>query len=220
MEIQDSIQKERIDEIKEVHLLIKDQIERRLCDFAGIWKGGSSQEVLEELLFCILTPQSNAHRCWDIITDLRGGGVIMTIGREELSEALGKGARFKNNKSRYFIEARERFTNTDIRERLGGFSDPCQAREWLVTNIKGIGYKEASHFLRNIGWGGDLAILDRHILKNLVLCGAIGEMPKSINAKRYCEIESKMRAFSKLIGVPMDHLDLVFWYLEKGEIFK
>jgi len=38
--------------------------------------------------------------------------------------------------------------------------------EWLVKNLTGLGYKEAGHFLRNIG-SGKIAILDRHILRNL-----------------------------------------------------
>jgi len=221
MEFQNDARKDCLSDIKAVHSLIKGQIDERLEEFKDIWDSGTAEDVLVELLFCILTPQSNAHRCWDIMTELRTRGVVFTIGREELAKALEKGARFKNNKARYFIEARELFSkDLDIREHLSGFKDPCLARAWLVENIKGIGFKEASHFLRNIGWGGDLAILDRHILKNLVELGALEGMSKSIGPKRYCEIESRMREFSQRIGIPMDHLDLLLWYREKGEIFK
>ncbi|GAJ17855.1 unnamed protein product, partial [marine sediment metagenome] len=30
--------------------------------------------------------------------------------------------------------------------------DEIKLREWVVKNFKGLGYKEASHFLRNIGY--------------------------------------------------------------------
>jgi len=80
--------------------------------------------------------------------------------------------------------------------------------------------KEASHFLRNIGLGKDLAILDRHILKNLKEYGVINEIPKSITKKVYIAIEDKMREFSKRINIPMDELDLLFWSKETGIIFK
>lgn len=93
-------------------------------------------------------------------------------------------------------------------------------REWLVQNIKGIGYKEASHFLRNIGFGENIAILDRHILKNLRLLGVIEEIPESIRRVKYLQIEKDMAGFARKIDIPISHLDLLFWYKETGEIFK
>jgi len=93
------------------------------------------------------------------------------------------------------------------------------AREWLVENVKGYGFKEASHFLRNIGYR-ELAILDRHILKYLVEFGVIEKVPKSLTKKNYMEIEEKFKQFSGRVGIPMDELDLLFWSLETGEIFK
>ena len=84
----------------------------------------------------------------------------------------------------------------------------------------GLGYKEASHFLRNIGLGEDLAILDRHILKNLVLLGVIDEVPSSLSRKTYLDIERRMTEFSKRLGINMGQLDLLLWYKEAGEVFK
>ncbi|MCP8310628.1 MAG: hypothetical protein L6N94_03925, partial [Candidatus Methylarchaceae archaeon HK01M] len=87
-------------------------------------------------------------------------------------------------------------------------------------NVMGMGMKEASHFLRNIGLGEGLAILDRHILKNLRDYDVINQIPKSITKKVYIDIEDKMREFSKRIDIPMDELDLLFWSEETGMIFK
>jgi len=89
-----------------------------------------------------------------------------------------------------------------------------------VQNVKGIGYKEASHFLRNIGFEQNLAILDRHIVRNLQFVGVIKEIPGSLSKGRYFEIEKRMMEFSKAVQIPMSHLDLVLWYKETGEIFK
>ena len=84
-----------------------------------------------------------------------------------------------------------------------------------------MGYKEASHFLRNIGFADDLAILDRHILKNLKIFGIIEEIPKSLSKKKYLEIEKAMKKFAiEKVKVPVAHLDFLFWYLFNGEIFK
>ena len=74
--------------------------------------------------------------------------------------------------------------------------------------------------MRNLGMGRDLAILDRHILKNLLAFGVINEIPSSMTRKKYLEIEERMSIFSSDEGIPMDHLDLLFWYMEAGEIFK
>ena len=89
-----------------------------------------------------------------------------------------------------------------------------------IKNIKGIGFKEASHFLRNVGFYKDISILDRHILRNLVYLGVIDEIPKSLTGKKYLEIEEKMKKESDKLGIDMEYLDLVLWYKEAGEIFK
>ncbi len=80
--------------------------------------------------------------------------------------------------------------------------------------------KEASHFLRNMGFGEELAILDRHIVRNLLRYGAINQMPKNLGKKNYLLIEEKTLQFSKRIKIPLAELDLLFWSKETGKIFK
>ena len=102
-------------------------------------------------------------------------------------------------------------------------SEPVPAaelRDWLVQNVLGLGYKEASHFLRNIGKNNGLAILDRHILRNLHRLGLIRSIPKSLSRKQYVEIENRFTKFANTIGITLDELDLVFWSMETGEIRK
>ena len=89
-----------------------------------------------------------------------------------------------------------------------------------MKNVNGLGYKETSHFLRNIGLGKNFAILDRHILKNLKRYGVIKSIPKTLTRKKYLEIERKMKKFSEKIKIPLAELDLLFWSEETGEIFK
>ncbi len=80
--------------------------------------------------------------------------------------------------------------------------------------------KEASHFLRNIGLGDNLAILDRHILKNLVILGVIKEIPKTISAKKYEEIENLLLVFSDYCKIKPFYLDFILWHREANDIFK
>ena len=131
--------------------------------------------------------------------------------------------RFKNKKAEYIVEARKLFSSKGrifIKSKIKRFSNVYTAREWLVRNAKGIGYKEASHFLRNIGSGENFAILDRHILKNLKSLGVIQKIPDSLSRSRYYNIERRMKKFSEKINIPMSHLDLLMWYKETGEVFK
>ena len=90
----------------------------------------------------------------------------------------------------------------------------------MVKEVNGFGYKEASHFLRNIGFYEDVAILDRHILRNIVRFGIIKEIPKTINKKTYIEIEDKMKNYCKKHKINFAELDLIFWSNETGEVFK
>ena len=209
-------------DIKNIYLQIKDDIEQRLIDFAGIWENGTEYDLYSELVFCLLTPQAKAKGCWDTVINLQNKNLLIKGGKDQLTDKLNC-VRFKNNKAINILEARKLFIKNgkvSIRSKLEKFNNTYDKREWLVENIRGMGYKEASHFLRNIGFGERLAILDRHILKNLKLLGVIEDVPNSMSKMKYLEIEKKMKRFSKRIEVPMDHLDLVLWYKETGEIFK
>jgi len=106
-----------------------------------------------------------------------------------------------------------------IKEIIGRIGGAKQAREWLVKNVKGIGYKEASHFLRNVGFD-NLAILDRHVLSVLHEYGLIDEVPRSLTCGRYLEIEEKLVELSEKLGLTLGELDLYLWYLKTGEVLK
>ena len=112
-----------------------------------------------------------------------------------------------------------RKTSSNVKDVLNT-KDAFKTREWLVKNIKGLGYKEASHFLRNIGYGRDIAILDTHILKTLKKLGIIRKIPPYISKRNYCKIEDRMRRFARKKGIPLEELDLLLWSSETGFIFK
>ncbi len=208
-----------VQELMDIYSPVKGQIETRLGEFRHIWEEASDEELFRELVFCLLTPQSKAKTCWKAVQRLDRKCMIATGEPSEVSEEL-VGVRFNKRKAEYICRARSMFCERSLRATLAGFGSSAAAREWLVENVKGLGYKEASHFLRNIGLGEDLAILDRHILKNLALLGVIVEVPSSPTKRTYLEIEKKMAAFSKKAGIPMGQLDLLLWYKEAGEVFK
>ncbi|MCL2485394.1 MAG: N-glycosylase/DNA lyase [Endomicrobia bacterium] len=211
-----------VEGLKKYWKSIKPLIEQREKHFADVWKNGSEEEIFAELVFCLFTPQSKAVSCWAAVNNLADKNMIFKASADEIAKTIS-GVRFHSNKSRFVIGARALFTAGNkmrIKEKLASFNDIYELREWIIKNIKGIGYKEAGHFLRNIGIGKDLAILDRHILKNLKVLGAIKEIPKTLTPKIYKEIESQMMDFCKKIKIPMSHMDMVLWCKESGGIFK
>jgi len=208
-----------VEELMQLYNPVKPQIEARLMDFRHIWETASDEDLFRELVFCLLTPQSKAKTCWKAVQRLDQKCMMAEAMPAQISEEL-VGVRFNLRKGEYICLARNMFSSRSLRAMLAEFAGPTAARVWLVENVKGLGYKEASHFLRNIGLGEDLAILDRHILKNLSLLGVIKEVPSSPTKKMYLEIERKMTAFSKEAKIPMGHLDLLLWYKEAGEVFK
>jgi len=208
--------------INEIYSEIKDKTEKRIQEFENIFQNGNDEKIFTELVFCLLTPQSKAKTCWSAVLDLQKKNLIFSDRKDEISKVINS-VRFKNNKAGYIIEARKKFfvnNSSGIKNIIKNFSDNFKRREWFAENVKGIGYKEASHFLRNIGFGKDIAILDRHILKNLKLFHVIDEVPKTITSAVYFEFEKKMSDFSKKINIPLEHLDFVFWFKEAKEVFK
>lgn len=211
------------DELKEIYDDIKGDIEARLDYFRSVWNNGDNKSIHMELSFCILTPQSKALNAWAAIEKLDENKLLWSGEKEEISEHLNT-VRFKNNKADNLVRLRNQMTNENgeiiTKDFFEGIKKVEDKREWIVKNIRGMSFKEASHFLRNVGFGDDLAILDRHILRNMEKLGVIKEIPKTITPKKYKEMEVKLRKYTKKVEIPMDHMDLLLWYKEAGEIFK
>ena len=192
----------------------KNKIRARLAEFAEV----SSEEYFYELAYCLLTPQSSAVNAEKAITALKTENYLDTeVDAASILYKKQHYIRFHNTKGKHLRELKTRFD--DVRQHLCSGSTGAVLREWLVKNVKGLGWKEASHFLRNIGHR-DLAILDRHILKNLKKHNVIRAVPKSLTAKRYFTIERKFMQFAAEVRVSMDELDLLFWSNETGEVLK
>lgn len=219
--------------------LKKDRIEKRLNEFKTFHKEGKSwffedgnmilkkvdsnqdQIIFEELTFCLLTANTSAVMGMKGVDSLRP--ILMNGNIKELSNALVKsGYRFPNKRAEYIFEARQKLKdeiNLELKNHIESFSNVKDAREYYAENIKGLGNKEASHFLRNVGYFS-VTILDKHILRCLHEFGVIEEIPKSLTKKKYLEIEDKFISFSKEIGIDMDEMDLLLWSRKNGKIMK
>lgn len=197
-------------------------IEARLEEFRRTGREGD-ERLFEELCFCLIAIQSKARTSDAAVAALRKAELLWSGGPEEIAEFLRHRTRFHNHKASYIVRAREQFFSDGGRaftKMLDSFPSSKEARGWLAREVDGFGLKEASHFLRNTGRGEDLAILDRHILRNLIRHGVLRRLPRTLTPRRYLDIERRIERFSKEIGIPMAAIDLVFWSRETGEIFK
>ncbi len=205
----------KIRSLKELHKERKNAIQVRLNDFARV----PPSDYFYELAYCLMTPQSSAINADYVVAILRSQRFLETgFDPEEILRGKDHYIRFHKNKSKYLLAIR--LSLDVVLSALKNSNSGEPLREWLVANVKGLGYKEATHFLRNIGRNDGLAILDRHILRNLQRHGAIRSIPASLTRKRYLSIEQRFKLFAETIGIPLDELDLLFWSMETGEIRK
>lgn len=206
------------DLIKKINSLkktdVKKKIDRKISVFSKI-KNKSNKEIFKELSFCVLTANYNAKKAIEIQKKIGSG--FITLSQKQLAESLKKlGYRYPNIRSEYIVYNRQYID--DLKKVLKNFKG-LALRDWFVENIKGLSYKESSHFLRNIGYN-DYAIIDFHIVDVLIEYGYLKEKPKSLNRQRYLEIENILEKISKKVNLSQGELDFYLWYLETGTILK
>ena len=191
-------------------------IENRMREFEELGKKDSA-ELFKELCFCLLTANFSAHGGIKIQTALGDGFFLLT--EEELAKKLAElGHRFPNARAKFIFEARK--YKDSIKEIFSRINNELLMREWLVNNIKGLGFKESSHFLRNIGYK-NVAIIDFHIV-DLLVKNSLIEAPKnkSLTKNKYLEIENILKEIAKNSNTNLGELDLYLWYKETGKILK
>lgn len=185
---------------------IKNQVDIKLQEFKD------QDDKFSELCFCLMTAGFRADRSIKIQQEIGSG--FNTLSKKELSKELRKlGHRFPNNRANYICAAR----NVDLKK-IQDIPNDQEIREQLIKQVKGLGYKEASHFLRNIGYD-DFAIIDFHII-DLLVRNEIIDKPKILTPKKYLEIEDILRKLAKKANMTLSELDLYLWYMETGKIWK
>jgi N-glycosylase/DNA lyase len=210
-------------ELKNLYLNIKNDIDKRLDEFSSLWQKGSNKKIFCEMCFCMCTPQNNAQKAWGAVLQLEKQDKLFNSLASEISKTLKEeGVRFHNNKAAYIAANRDIYypDTKKIIKNLIADNVMVDVRNHLSKTTKGWGLKEASHFLRNIGFGAEICILDRHIMRQLVSYKVLKAVPKSLTKQTYLSIEHDMISFAKSESIPVDALDLLFWYKAKGELFK
>lgn len=213
-----------IESLHVAHAARRKEIRARLLEFHQVWRTASDARLWEEMVYCIFTAGASAKMGLRSVEAIRP--LLARGEQQEMTTALiAAGAhRFPNSRPGYVVITRDYLQDSfsmRLRERLRSLRDPLERRDWLATEprIKGLGYKEASHYLRNIGFKG-YSILDKHILRCLAELGVIDSPRPPTNRNRYLETEAAMRQFAADVGIDFDELDLVLWSMKTGEILK
>lgn len=183
-------------------------------EFEEAGKSGK-ESLFGELCFCLMTANFNAERAIKIQDEVGDGFLTYNSGKMA-GELKRLGHRYPNARAGYIIDARK---HADALEKTCGcFETERELRDWIVQNVTGLGMKEASHFMRNIGFT-DVAIIDFHIIDLLEREG-LAERPKTVTKNRYLEIEDVLRRIGRQAGMNLAELDLYLWYIETGKILK
>ena len=200
-------------ELLELYELKKEEIRNRLLEFKQAFQEADDLQIFHELSFCILSSGVGpkiAGQCMSAI-----GEKLVDGEKDELLGRIGAIHKYAENASRYIVFTREYLEEEHgflLKSLVSSFENRVERRDFFAKNpgIKGLGYMQASHFLRNLGFSG-YAILDRNNLASLSELGIIGEMKYPLTKKRYLETESLMREASHELGISLDEFDLLLW---------
>ena len=200
-------------ELLELYELRGEEIRNRLLEFKETFQKADDLQIFHELSFCILSSGVGpkiAGQC------MRAIGEKLADGEED--ELLGRIQtihKYAENASRYIVFTREYLKEEHgflLKSLVSSFEDRVERRDFFAKNpgIKGLGYMQASHFLRNLGFSG-YAILDRNNLASLSELGIIGETKYPLTKRRYLETESLMTEAAHELGISPDEFDLLLW---------
>lgn len=195
----------------------------------------SDKKLLGELLLCIISSQEKYEVALSITRELvssnllrkptsaREFKLIQTQVRRVFSNPVkftyrGKShcrrLRFNNKKYSYVISALRAFhmDGLDIAKLIRRNSCARTTRLELIKCISGLGPKQASMYLRNIGYHNEFAVLDKHILDYMQLMGLITNHNGSVpNIRTYERLETLFKEYAEGYCVGIYHLDLAIW---------
>lgn len=217
-----------LEDIRKHYRERREEIQNRLEEFESL-RNADDRRLFKEFVFVILTSQTDAKKSWKAANKLDENKLLIDGSKEQVAEVLqNHEIQYEENKASYIVENRKKLSQPTLDDPSGDIKlsqkiDPGNldaTREWLVENMKGVGWKAASHFLRNIGYGNSFAIISSHILRNLQQLGAVETLDPPSSKEEYIELEEKMQQLASKVEVDIKALDLVLWSMETGEIFK
>lgn len=208
-----------------------EQAIRDVCSILDEWPSVSWQkhredDLWKELVFCILGSRVRFEVVHAAIERMDGMCLLSQPLRntcfdqyeEDTVVALSGGYPFYRVRANQIRRAAEHLYTSrgSILKLLDGTSDVRSARRVLVAEVAGLGPKQASLFLRNIGYAKHIAILDVHVLTYLNRVGLTDTLLKSVSTlSQYEVLEDSFIEHAYAFGYSPDQFDLAVWIVMK-----
>jgi len=133
--------------------------------------------------------------------------------------------RFPNSRARNIVNAAKTlYSHARKNSGLSGILEKScserEARDFLAKNITGIGLKQASHFLRNIGYSNSLAIIDTHViafLRELEVESMSKRRIKTITPEIYMRLEETLQDLCDRLDLNLSIFDMAIWHYMRGK---
>lgn len=161
----------------------------------------TEEDIFYHFCFAILVPQTTHKNTMSVVKELKEKNFFNEDIREADLKKIVKSTRFFNNKTRYLLILKQNWNW--IYEITIALYDRDVLREFLVTEVHGLGMKAASHLMRNLGYE-EVAIIDTHILKHYGF-----NQPKS--AKEYIKLEALIEVDAARHDMSVGALDAYLW---------
>nr|WP_240900225.1 N-glycosylase/DNA lyase [Sulfuracidifex metallicus] len=172
---------------------------------------------IREFLLCQLTSNSSFVSAYSSL--MCAWDFLLKGSYSEVAKSLKRcGYRFYNLKAKFIVNNREFLPKLKEIVKPIADADQLMARDLIANKFLGFGYKEASHFLRNVGYM-DLAIVDRHVISFLRKEGTPINF-KTLTRNKYLTVEAILRSISNTLNIELGILDLFIWFEETNTVLK
>jgi N-glycosylase/DNA lyase len=177
-------------------------------------------DVWRSLLFCVLSSQvrvsAAAKATRSVLAEVPFFETSITSSEvyERTKRILARrdvGHRFPQARSRQIANSWFAFAQIkdELYDYLDSFDTETAAREAVTQLFPGLGFKQASMFLRDIGYSDRLCIIDTHLLWYCCHMGA--GYRGALTRQKYIEIENYLLRQSDELGVAPNIFDSAIW---------
>lgn len=151
-------------------------------------------------------------RRWQMTDDTFEVEVCAVLADQNTSRSQRSSYRFPQVRARQLAQMRRSLQKKPLNQRLPPEGHIKEIRASLVREMPGIGPKQASMFLRNIGMSYDIAILDVHVLAFFQRLGLLPEDGVALSTlKRYEQTEVIASQYAAECGHPVGFIDWAIW---------
>ena len=190
------------------------------------WSRHSEDDLWRELVSCILGSRVRFETAYSAVERMDGMCLLSHPRRtahfdqyeQDTLTALTGGYPFYRVRANQIRRAAERLYGSrgSIRDFLDRANDVRDARRLLASEVSGLGPKQASLFLRNIGYAKHVAILDVHVLTYMSWVGLTDAPIKSVpTVRKYEMLEDSFIEHARSFGYTPDQFDLAVWVVVK-----